>query len=247
MIKDRYRKYYGDLVYKKGIYCIINIKTSKRYIGSTSVTFDQRFNSHIRLLRQNKHHSIHLQNSWNKYGEESFKFYIIKFYTDDLTILNIEQFYLNNLNNEYNVSLSSSSPMKGRKHSFLTLNKLRGKSTWNKGIKRTENEKLLMSIRKKEEYAKKDKEWYIKMSKIRKETASTYWLGKKVPEHVAARNRLNGKLKSIPIICLNTGKIYTSQLAASKDLKIKQGHISENIKGVRPSVSGFKFKKYENT
>ena len=59
------------------IYIITNIINDKKYIGS-SVNYLKRKNSHICYLRSNKHHSQHLQNAYNKYGEENFKFKSIK-------------------------------------------------------------------------------------------------------------------------------------------------------------------------
>lgn len=61
-----------------GVYQILNIKNGKKYIGS-SVNIEDRWNqSHLRLLRQGTHQNSHLQNAWNKYGEEAFVFSIIE-------------------------------------------------------------------------------------------------------------------------------------------------------------------------
>lgn len=51
-----------------GIYEIINKVNGKRYIGSAK-KFIARWNNHINLLRKNKHHNSHFQNSFNKYFE----------------------------------------------------------------------------------------------------------------------------------------------------------------------------------
>ena len=51
-----------------GIYEIRNIITGDRYIGS-SVDILKRFTTHKRFLKQGSHHSIILQNSFNKYKE----------------------------------------------------------------------------------------------------------------------------------------------------------------------------------
>lgn len=47
-----------------GIYAIINIRTSKVYVGSSN-NLKIRTNDHIRRLTYNKHDNKHLQNSWN--------------------------------------------------------------------------------------------------------------------------------------------------------------------------------------
>jgi DNA-binding MarR family transcriptional regulator len=50
---------------KCGVYKIRNKENNKIYIGSTSVRFLTRLSNHVRCLFGNKHHSIHLQNSYN--------------------------------------------------------------------------------------------------------------------------------------------------------------------------------------
>lgn len=61
----------------KGVYKITNLINNKIYIGSTLVDFDKRWKHHISALNKNKHHSPHLQNAYNKYGKENFKFEIL--------------------------------------------------------------------------------------------------------------------------------------------------------------------------
>jgi group I intron endonuclease len=54
------------LLNKSGVYQIKNKENNKVYIGSTSKKFSHRLSNHIRELLENKHHSKHLQNSFNK-------------------------------------------------------------------------------------------------------------------------------------------------------------------------------------
>lgn len=75
------------------IYIIINLINGKKYIGSTS-NFSRRVNEHRSMLRNNKHPSNYLQNSWNKYGEENFKFIILRKVSFEENLINIEQLYL---------------------------------------------------------------------------------------------------------------------------------------------------------
>jgi group I intron endonuclease len=60
-----------------GIYCLENLSNGKKYIGK-SVNIEKRFIYHRHLLNNNKHWNNHIQNSWNKNGENSFCFWIIE-------------------------------------------------------------------------------------------------------------------------------------------------------------------------
>jgi group I intron endonuclease len=59
------------------IYKIRNLLNGKFYVGSAQDT-RTRFRQHRRLLRKGAHHCKHLQNAWNKYGEELFKFEVVE-------------------------------------------------------------------------------------------------------------------------------------------------------------------------
>jgi len=60
-----------------GIYKIGNLVDGKTYIGS-SVNVHARKYKHFWMLRNNKHDNSHLQNSYNKFGEENFTFEILE-------------------------------------------------------------------------------------------------------------------------------------------------------------------------
>ncbi|MEO5367385.1 MAG: GIY-YIG nuclease family protein [Magnetococcus sp. WYHC-3] len=75
-----------------GVYSIINLKNSKRYIGSTN-DLVERFKRHSSKLRWNKHKNPHLQSAWNKYGEDSFSFAVIENVDEDI-LLDKEQFWM---------------------------------------------------------------------------------------------------------------------------------------------------------
>jgi len=63
---------------KQGVYVIRCTESNKIYIGSTTMSFIKRYNHHFNQLENNKHKNSYLQNSYNKYGEESFEFDILE-------------------------------------------------------------------------------------------------------------------------------------------------------------------------
>lgn len=134
-----------------GIYRIRNIKNGKCYIGS-SVDVYRRWGSHKSLLRRGKHHSVHLQNAWNKYGEEFFTFEILTLCPKNKTE-EFEQFYLDGFNCEYNVAKSAATSWLGLHHSQKSKEKMSkaksGKNHPNYGKHLSKTTKQKMQIRAK--------------------------------------------------------------------------------------------------
>jgi group I intron endonuclease len=92
-----------------GIYKITNTKTGHCYIGS-AVNIKKRWNQHLSDLRKNKHHSIYMQRSWNKWGEDCFKFSILE--TCFIFVLLFrEQHYINLLKPVYNFAKTAGSQL----------------------------------------------------------------------------------------------------------------------------------------
>lgn len=107
-----------DSLNARGIYVIRHIEGFKIYVGSTEC-FRTRFNAHRHKLRNLKHHSIKLQNAWNKYGESAFAFEVVEIVPPDGNLLNREQHYIDTLcavQRGYNVGLKASASMAGLKH-----------------------------------------------------------------------------------------------------------------------------------
>lgn len=84
-----------------GIYMITNYVSNKRYIGS-SINVGQRLWTHRSELRHNSHPNAHLQNAWNKYGEENFNYTILEKCTPE-NRFEREQYYVDALKPEYNI------------------------------------------------------------------------------------------------------------------------------------------------
>lgn len=120
-----------------GIYKIENIINHKVYIGQSS-NIESRWNQHIHDLTKNIHRNSHLQNSWNKYGENNFAFSVIEECEENL-LDERENYWINyyggcNSCKTYNNREAGNN---GR-HSDETREKLRqinlGKPAWNKGL-----------------------------------------------------------------------------------------------------------------
>ena len=92
---------YNDCSKQAGIYSIVNKLNGRIYIGSTH-WFEDRWMSHLRALRKNKHHNRFLQNDFNKSGECNFVFEIVEIVSGSKTArMDREQYYLNKLFSEY--------------------------------------------------------------------------------------------------------------------------------------------------
>lgn len=137
-----------------GVYVIRNIENGKMYIGSTSNSFRKRWETHRKRLRENKHHSAHLQSSYNKYGKDCFEFQIIEVTSPDKA-RERESYYIslyNTLNPEfgYNTAvvnidgttsvsevtkakLSTATKRMWKEGKLNNSSKL-GKPSWNKGL-----------------------------------------------------------------------------------------------------------------
>lgn len=89
---------------KQGIYCIEHIDSGKKYIGS-SMNILRRFIRHRGELKRDKHHCVYLQRAVNKYGIESFKFYIVEetFGKTIKELHSLEQNYIDTSTNLYNI------------------------------------------------------------------------------------------------------------------------------------------------
>lgn len=107
-----------------GIYHIKNIITGKVYIGS-SVDIQSRIKTHRFSLKKNKHHSVKLQRSYNKYGKNNFLFEIIELCDkNDLEIKEKEWInYFNSYYNGYNTTDQVNAPWRGKKQPLEVKNK----------------------------------------------------------------------------------------------------------------------------
>lgn len=165
-----------------GIYKITNIVSNQLYVGSSTSCIKSRWGYHLRDLRANKHHSSKLQNSFNKYGENSFVFEILEIVDDKSSILAREQFYIDELVPFFNTCRIAGNCL-GVKHSEETRQRMsiskRGKPSPRKGVKVSEETKLKQSLSKMGKVSKRkgtkcSDETKLKMSESAKKRTRVY-------------------------------------------------------------------------
>ncbi|NBO22990.1 hypothetical protein EBU94_06605 [bacterium] len=112
-----------------GIYIITNKVNNKVYIGS-SQDIKRRFYLHRHYLNKKKHVNMHLQTAWDLYGEESFVFSVLETLNDKESLLQKEKYYIElyqstDRNKGYNICEDTSAPMRNRKHSAKSIEKMK--------------------------------------------------------------------------------------------------------------------------
>lgn len=110
-----------------GVYVIENVTTNTFYVGST-VNMRKRWNYHRMELRRGSHHSAHLQNAWNKYGEGAFVFIPLQLIVEKERRLLAEQGFLDGFSNSYNIARRAQS-CAGVKRSAETKARMRASFT----------------------------------------------------------------------------------------------------------------------
>lgn len=102
---------------KCGIYVVLNTLNNMFYVGSSTRCWT-RWVEHRGALKKQKHRNAHLQNAWNKYGEENFTFLLIENTSNENACVR-EQFYLDTYKSfkreiGYNLASNVESPAIGR-------------------------------------------------------------------------------------------------------------------------------------
>lgn len=84
-----------------GVYQIQSkIKPERIYIGS-SICIDNRWKSHLKALRKNKHHSLKLQRHFNKYRDIDLQFSIL-LVCESKDLIKVEQYFINSYKPYFN-------------------------------------------------------------------------------------------------------------------------------------------------
>lgn len=107
----------------QGIYCIENIVSGGKYVGS-AINVVKRIKEHQRLLRRLQHHNRHLRYAWGKYGSQAFCYYVLENVHDKDKLLDREQYYIDLLEPSYNIRRIAAGTNLGVKWSEETLEKM---------------------------------------------------------------------------------------------------------------------------
>lgn len=110
---------------KSGIYKITCSANGKVYVGS-AVNLAKRRREHFSALRSNRHHNIHLQRAFNKYGEADMTFEVLLYCDiDDLLFLEEKQIKKHDsYSNGYNLVETPTQGNRGMKMSEEVKQKL---------------------------------------------------------------------------------------------------------------------------
>ncbi len=112
-----------------GIYLIKNLINNKVYVGQ-SVNIKDRWGSHKRKLNKNCHSNLHLQSSWNKYGEDNFEFKVLE--ECDLNNINEREIYYIKKYNSANYEKGYNKTFGGQDSTRAYTNEVKEKMSFNR-------------------------------------------------------------------------------------------------------------------
>lgn len=245
----------------KCIYKIVNKITEECYVGS-ALNFYKRKYYHIYDLKNQKHHSPILQNSWNKYGSDVFDFIVIEEIEKDDNLLIREQYWINILKPKYNISKIAGSPL-GVKHTLQSRinmsNAHKGKTLKEMGHSETcnccicdrktgQNSPRYIKREMRECFCGCGKQFEVPLNSQKKFISghNKPSLGKKRTKEQIESQKEKVRKK---IIQLTENNDYICEwdgvVIASKKLNINVNKIIDCLKNRRESFKNFKF-KYKN-
>lgn len=249
----------------KVIYKIVNKVNGKIYIGST-INYKRRIKVHLSRLDKNDHHSIKLQNSYNKYGIDNFEFEILEEVDDIQLLIEKEQKWIDALIPELNMTLVAglnchiglkrsdetkkriSESLKGKKLSEEHKESVRKTLTGRKlSTEHKENIKNALNNSEKFKKSRQDKNVYIKIVNTKKENgySITDETKSKISESLKKQNLQSAISITIEKYSLSGELLdtYPSMVKAEIDNNIGRGGLYYNIvKQNKTEYKGFLWK-----
>ncbi len=223
------------------IYKITNIKNQKVYIGKTEQKLAKnRFSAHKSLLRRNKHYNTYLQNSWNKYGESSFKFEVLEQFNPEMNfdINKLEKYWIKfydsmNPSKGYNLT-EGGEGSSGFKHTEDSLKKI---SLTSKGRKMSdENKEKARQRGYGNSYASGVKHSEEGLKNIASACKNRIWT-----EESKDKIRQSKEKFSKAVICIETSEIFKSVSAVARFLKTSCSNIRKVCNGQAKICKGYTF------
>jgi len=220
----------------EAVYRIINSKNGRYYIGS-SLDYKKRKRDHFNLLKRGNHHNKPMQEDYNIYGAESFKFEVLKLFNgiDRNALFDIEQEFISKSNESMRYNLydnafgmsyrGKDNPMFGKTHSEEIRQKL---SEINSGENNpwygnSDHMKMMRSrITKRFDGRKHTEETKLKMSVAH--------MGREKTESERRKLRLNNG-NNVGIFI--DGLFYRSMAEASRQLGISRTTITSRVNNPR--------------
>lgn len=228
---------------KAGIYCIENITNNKKYIGQ-SQNIEDRWCKHKNDLRHGQHNNDHLQNAWNKYGEENFRFFVVE-YCEVTELDDKENYYINfykTLNRDQGYNLKSGGQ--------------------NKGIKVSDYVRKKQSLAQKQVYQNNDN-----LIEKRKVDALNQWAKPEIKQKIMGENngmygkhhteesrkKISEKKKgsmsqfrnTTPVFCIELNQSFKDAITACIELNINKsntGSLLAVCRGKRKTCGGYHWK-----
>ena len=228
-----------DLIKKCGIYSIKNVINNKEYIGSSRNLYN-RLHEHFHNLKNNKSHNSHLQNAWNKYGEDNFKFEILEIISDIEKIENLTELLIKK-EESYIIKMNSNNRLFGYNSRVICNSSL--------GIKWTKEQKDKLSKSKKGKYSILQKKARIEEGQKRLGTknpkTSIWWenLNCLEKERIILAKANSLKLKNKQKLEEFGYKVFPETIIKQKTAKIKSGFIKS---AQAYNLDGSFYKRYES-
>lgn len=226
-----------------GIYQLLNLVNNKRYVGS-AVNLKRRNKQHFSDLRKGKHHCIHLQNAFEKYGEENFIFEVLEIVEDKNNLLQWEQWFLDYYDFE---SLYNTCPTAGNSlgvvRSEETKEKLRKANLGKRHSEETKEKCRIASLGKISK--RHSEETKIRLSKANKgkifseETKEKLRIAKLGKRRSEETKKKIGLTKQKPVIRIDPNTGERTRFSSIKETGAIGKNVSSVIKGKRKTAGGF--------
>lgn len=243
------------------IYVVTNKTNGKRYVGLTRLGIAERWRQHVYCSRR-KRPTAALHRAIVRYGESAFSITSVLSVLDIAYLAEAERTVIRELRPEYNQTCGGEVTT-GRKYGAAALEKIREKNT---GKKRTAEQIAANSERRKawcashpEEMAVCAETLRVARSKVDQEkrivavkrartgvSLSAEHKNKVSLGHIGIRHSANvcariAAKKRLPVVCQNTGIVYSDAAAAAKACGVGHRSVIRVLKGTYKAVKGLSF------